>query len=147
MRGTHHRPIAGFTLVELMIVVVIIGVLAAAAVPNFIQMQNRAKEGELKTNMHSLQLAAEDYAVQFDAFYANNAALVVSNLPGAGANLRNPFTRTTGSGVAWEDRASFAADPSSVAGISSYADSLSATYNIKGYGKSALLLLVLSAGQ
>ena len=59
-----NRAEKGFTLIELMIVVVIIVILAAIAIPNFASMQARAKEGSTRTNMHAVQLAAEDFSVQ-----------------------------------------------------------------------------------
>jgi len=140
------RSQKGFTLIELMIVVVIIGILAAIAIPNFIAMQNRAKEGSTKANMHTLQLAAEDYGVQNDGVYAAaiDATHIADGLP---SNFKNPFSGGTGSGNAWEDRAVFTQPATSTSGIASYADSATANYNIKGYGKAASLTLVLSAGQ
>ncbi|HEY6865655.1 MAG TPA: type II secretion system protein [Candidatus Eisenbacteria bacterium] len=136
----------GFTLIELMIVVVIIGILAAIAIPNFIAMQNRAKEGSTKANMHTLQLAAEDYGVAYDGVYATtiDATHIADRLP---ANFKNPFDGSVGSGGAWEARATMGANPTALPGITSYADSANNTYNIKGYGKTQTLTLVLTSGQ
>jgi prepilin-type N-terminal cleavage/methylation domain-containing protein len=53
----------GFTLIELLIVVGIIAILAAIAVPNFLEAQTRAKVSRVKSDMRSLATAVEAYAV------------------------------------------------------------------------------------
>lgn len=51
----------GFTLIELMIVVAIIGILAAIAIPRFAQMLEKSREGSTKGNLSSIKSAASVY--------------------------------------------------------------------------------------
>ncbi|MGZ6099441.1 MAG: type IV pilin protein [Myxococcaceae bacterium] len=58
----------GFTLIELMIVVAIIGILAALAIPNFIRFQARSKQSEVKANLKSLFTAERSYYQEHDMY-------------------------------------------------------------------------------
>jgi general secretion pathway protein G len=61
--GRIRKQDAGFTLVELMIVMAIIGVLAMVAVPSYISAIKHAREAVLKEDLHTLRAAIDSYTM------------------------------------------------------------------------------------
>lgn len=97
----------GFTLIELMVVIVIIGILVAIALPNFIGAQDRAKVSSVKANMHTMQTISETYAVDWGGVYAANVSGMKQEATVVGREywkeFNNPFKGTSGSGKSYSD--------------------------------------------
>jgi type II secretion system protein G len=123
----------GFTLVEILVVIGIIGLLAVFLVPNLLGARDRAKETAVKGVMHSVQLAIEAYQMENDVYpIARNLPLesLCRNYLMGGDYLadvpKNPFT-----GAKYAD-----ADPAGKI-IYSY-DDATGKYVLTGYKRNGL---------
>jgi type IV pilus assembly protein PilA len=59
----------GFTLVELLVVMLILGLLAAIAIPSFFNQRDKAKDADAKEQVRTAQTAIETYATDHDGVY------------------------------------------------------------------------------
>ncbi len=74
----------GFTLVEIMIVVAIIALLAAIAIPNLLQARRTANEAAAKSTVRSLSTSAETYATSNSGVYPDTVARLTTFISSAG---------------------------------------------------------------
>lgn len=97
----------GFTLVELLIVIVVIGILVGVGLPNYLGATDRARVASTKANMHTAQTMLESYAADWAGLYPESV-VQLENDAGSGNYLksfRNPLTGQEGAGSAWVDYA------------------------------------------
>ena len=126
MRMLHTRK-GGFTLIELMIVVAIIGILAAIAIPNFLQFQLRSKTGEAKTNLAAIRTAEEGYFAEF-----NNYVPAALTPGGASQNKQIWPTGTTFDQLGWSPEGEVFFDYAIVAPSGAASYQLGAVGNLDG---------------
>ena len=93
LRSARMRPRdrrrSAFTLIELMLVVAIIGVLAAVAIPDFLRFQMRAKASECKSNLKAIAVAEESFRADHDTYVI--ATTLPTSVP-SGRKARWPIT-------------------------------------------------------
>lgn len=137
------RKERGFTLIELMVVIVIIAILAAVALPNFMGATERARESAVRSAVKTIQTALEMYATDNNGYYPTNIySLTQGNYLPGGKFPNNPATNEpynfTSSNISSESAYKIVYSVSS--------DNTS--YTITGYGKDNLkvIISVSSAG-
>ncbi len=94
LRQGMARDESGFTLVELLVVMLILGLLAAIAIPAFFNQRNKAKDADAKSSVRTAETAMETFATDNNGKYTGVAVsdltTIEPTLNNAGTNLTLP---------------------------------------------------------
>ena len=85
------RKSQGFTLVEIMIVVVIIGLLAAMAIPAFQKVRQSSREKTIENNVRQISAAVDQYALENGV-----STVALDDLIGPNSFIKNPIVSVAG---------------------------------------------------
>jgi general secretion pathway protein G len=90
-----HQRTGAFTLMEIMIVVVIIGILAATIIPQFGSTKHEAKVGAAKANVAELESALERFNIHMDRYPTSDEGLrvLVESPTGDDKKWRGPYIK------------------------------------------------------
>jgi prepilin-type N-terminal cleavage/methylation domain-containing protein len=94
MNSTERKNQRGFTLIELLIVVAIIAILAAIAVPNFLEAQTRAKVARVLNDQRTMATAMEAYFIDNGQYIKDSDSSL--DLAELGQDAATPFTAAYG---------------------------------------------------
>ncbi|HBB68296.1 MAG: hypothetical protein A2X28_05530 [Elusimicrobia bacterium GWA2_56_46] len=106
----------GFTLIELMIVVAIIGILAAIAIPKFADLINKSKEGATKGALSTVRSALQVYYGDNEGWFPSGAAALTALTASAKYLNEIPLAKLPGTGLADSSAVDYTAVPTYVGG-------------------------------
>ena len=110
------RRETGFTLIEIMIAALIISILAAVAIPNFVQYRNRSREQVCEGNIQMIYYAMEQYALDYN--FNNGASVSITNMVNGG--YLNSAPTEPSNGASYASTQTVGTAPSCPAGIAEH---------------------------
>jgi type IV pilus assembly protein PilA len=110
--GTQHSaPDRGFSMIELLVVIIIIGVLAAIAIPVFLIQRNKGWDAAAKSDLNAMSLAEESYLTDNSSYTTSLTQLtneglkssqgVTESVPGINSDRSYCLKAVSRSGTTW----------------------------------------------
>ena len=97
--NSRNQSEKGFTLVELLVVIIIIGILGAIALPSFLNQDVKAKQTEAKQNVALVNKTQNSFRAENSAFATSFDVLAIGSVTGNGTGQTSNYNYTIASGT------------------------------------------------